>query len=141
VWPREASWAPIGTRIVSWRWLGVPDKYNPPRAFDSYEKAAAYAQETAGLVEIEYTLRSPEGATWPLRLLLPESHEGDRAVGSEVVGRRYRPGMSYDDVAELPTPEEAEAEVARSGGWIVQETLRLRFPDGEEHEVTGALDY
>lgn len=92
MWPPQASWSPIGTRIVSWRWLAVPDQYAGPRAFASYEDAA-YAEETAGLVEVEYTARSPTGATWSLRLSPPEGHDRDAAIDSVVVERSYRPGL------------------------------------------------
>src|SRR5262249_38687751 len=37
VWPPQARWAPIGTRIVAWQWLARPDKYGDPRHFGTYE--------------------------------------------------------------------------------------------------------
>jgi hypothetical protein len=141
MWPAGARWAPIGTRITAWQWLGVPDKYGTPRGFDDYDRAAEYAAANAGRVEIEYEVRSPQGATWQLRLTIPEAHERDRAVGCEVVGRSYRAGLSHEEAPVFPTPEEATEHVRQGNGWIVQENLRFRTADGDEFEVTGALNY
>src|SRR5262249_10215750 len=135
------SWAPVGTTIVAWQWLGVPDKYAPPRGYDSYAEAEEYALPSGGRVEIEYRLRAPDGVTWSQPMRLPEAHRGDAAVGSVVVGCSYRPGYVYERLPSFADPDEAEAHAARRGIRYVAERLRWRAPDGVEFEADGAAHY
>jgi hypothetical protein len=139
---RRATWAPIGTEIVSWHWLGVPDKYKGPRAFSSYDEAEAWAGKSSGRVQEHYTLRAPDGRTWSLWLQrLPEPYQRDGAIGCVVVDRSYRAGDWRHDTTAFPAPERAEAEAERLGRLSVQERLWFRTPDGERFDVYGARDY
>lgn len=134
----DVTWAPIGTEIVSWRWVGVPDRQGTARVFDERAGAEEYAGR-AGRVMRDYVLLDPDGATWSLRLHLPEVHEGDRAIGAVVVDRSYKAGSYFDDVPIFPTPEQAEDEVGRRGTTTIHERLTFRTPAGDRFDVFGAL--
>lgn len=135
---RDVTWAPIGTEIVSWRWVGVPEQQGSPRDFDDRTEAEVYAGRS-GRVMRDYELRAPGGASWTLRLFLPEAHEGDRALGAVVVDRSYKAGSYFDDVPIFSTPGEAEAEVRRRGTRVIHERLTFRTPAGDRFDVFGAL--
>jgi hypothetical protein len=139
---RRATWSPIGTEIVSWHWVGVPDKYKGPRAFSTYDDAEAWAGKTSGRVQEHYTLRAPDGTTWSLWLLLPEPYQRDAAIGSVVVDRNYRAAAVAlrPDAPVFPTPEEAKADAERLGTRGIRERLWFGAPDGERFAVNGALE-
>jgi hypothetical protein len=105
--------APIGTEIVSWHWVGVPDKYKGPRAFPTYDDAEAWAGKTSGA-----------------------------AIGSVVVDRNYRAAARAlrQDAPVFPTPEEAEADAERLGRRGIRERLWFQARDGERFAVYGALE-
>jgi hypothetical protein len=139
---RRATWAPIGTEIVSWHWVGVPDKYKGPRTFSTYEDAEAWAGKTSGRVHEDYTLRAPDGTTWSLWLHLPEPYQRNGAIGSVVVDRSYHTVTFTfrQDAAVFTTPEEAKAHAERLGRRSVSERLWFRAPDGERFAVSGARE-
>jgi len=140
---RRTQWASIGTTVVSYQWVGVPDKYAPPRIFVTYDEASAYADETSGQVEFEYLLRSPDGVQWPVRVLsVPERYRGDAAIGSVVIDRRYEVGsFGVRDRPSFSTPQEAEAFAERQAIRQIQERLSFQAPDGARFDINGTLIY